>query len=253
MFGNIVLSIEELVLSFLKENPGSKPREIAEALGISYNRVRIALYKLREKGLVMRTEKGYTATHRAEFKPFRREKQIIAESMEKKDIVQTLSEKLSRLEEKVNAMEKRIEEIENALEGLRIEIRDLEILSKKLSKDLDMLRNRLNGFLKYSRKYIMRKQVEDEFLIVLSAEKILNINKARNLASRPIEDYVRENKIIVISSYVVDKEFYEEFKKLFPISKNEVEALNEKFKLLLRAMVDEGLAYLHRGIEYRIA
>jgi len=253
MFGNMVLSVEELVLNFLKENPGSKPREIAEALGISYNRVRIALYKLREKGLVMRTEKGYTATYRAEFRPFREEGKHIVLRQVREDAVQTLSEKLSILEKKVSTMERRIEEVENVLEKLKTEIRDLEVISKKLSRNLDTLKSKLNEFLKYSKKYMVRKQVEDEFLSLLSAEKILSINKARSLANRPIEDYVRENKVVVVSSYVVDKEFYDEFRKLFPISKDEVKLLDEKFKLLLRVMIDEGLAYLHRGIEYRIA
>lgn len=51
-------NIYRKIIEYLKLNPGAMPREIADALGISIGMVRIALLRLRESGYVVRSGKG---------------------------------------------------------------------------------------------------------------------------------------------------------------------------------------------------
>ncbi len=46
------------MLSYLREHPGSSPREIADALGESLAVVRVVLTRLRDRGVVARGEEG---------------------------------------------------------------------------------------------------------------------------------------------------------------------------------------------------
>jgi len=57
--------LEERLLSYLRDHPGSGPREIADALGEPLQRVRLALARLRDRGLVARGEEGryYAVAH----------------------------------------------------------------------------------------------------------------------------------------------------------------------------------------------
>ena len=245
------MSIEELVFDFLKENPGSNPREIAEALGVGYNRVRVALYRLRERGLVIRTEKGYTVAYRALRRMKRGDKGRPVEKVESNDL-ERLSEEVNKLSKKVSTIEKRISEILNLIENIRIEIKNLEIVEKRLNKEVELAKSRINKLWEYLGKLKLKSYEKDEFLSLLSAEKVLSVSKAKNIINKPLEEYISEDKVILVSSYVVDKEFYSEFKKLFPLPADKVKNLDEKSKVLLRAMVDEGLAYLHKGKEYRL-
>lgn len=244
------MSIEELVFDFLKENPGSNPRKIAEALGVSYNRVRVALYKLRERGLVIRTEKGYTVAYRA-LRMKGEGKSRLMGKVESDDL-RKLSEEVNKLSKKVNTIEKRISEILNLVENIRIETKNLEIAEKRLNKEVELVKSSINKLWEHLGKLKFKGYEKDELLSLLSVEKVLSISRAKNIVNKPLEEYISENKVILISSYVVDKEFYNEFKKLFPLSVDRVKNLNEKAKALLRAMVDEGLAYLHKGKEYRL-
>lgn len=245
------MSVEELILNFLKENPGSNPRKIAEALGVSYSRVRAALYRLRGRGLVIRTEKGYTIAYRALREVKREYKGCLVGKVEGNDL-ERLSEEVNKLSKKVSTIEKHVNEILNLIENIRIKIKNLEIVEKRLNREVELAKSRINKLWEYLGKLKFESYEKDRFLSLLSAEKVLSIGKAKNIISKPLEEYIGENKVIIVSSYVVDKEFYNEFKKLFPLPVDKVKNLDEKSKVLLRAMVDEGLAYLHKGKEYRL-
>jgi len=58
---SITNPVDKAILNYLKRHPNSKPREIADALGFSLVVVRSSLYRLRERGLVARTSRGYIA------------------------------------------------------------------------------------------------------------------------------------------------------------------------------------------------
>ncbi len=54
-------NLENEVLEYLRWNPNSRPSDVANALGVSPQLVRAVLARLRRKGLVYRTSRGYVA------------------------------------------------------------------------------------------------------------------------------------------------------------------------------------------------
>jgi len=52
-------SLTDKVIEYLKQHPNAKPREIADYLGVSPRIVRAILTRLRNRGIVARSEKGY--------------------------------------------------------------------------------------------------------------------------------------------------------------------------------------------------
>jgi len=52
-------SLTDKVIEYLKQHPNAKPREIADYLGVSPRVVRAILTRLRNRGIVVRSEKGY--------------------------------------------------------------------------------------------------------------------------------------------------------------------------------------------------
>lgn len=242
--------MEKKILAFLKENPGANAREIAEALGVSYGRVQSTLYRLREKGVIIKTGFGYVISSLKEpitsYEEELKEEHVSTSSdklMEVLRNLKSLEEKLSTLLAEHHRLDKDVKSVTERVNTLQKELKTLE---KKV--------NELYGAIKALHvKWKEKKNVlEDRLISELKREKVVDVSVARNLALKSIDDYVRSGTVIVISSLVVYKEFYEEFKKKFPIPKERVRELSEKEKMLLRALVDEGLAYLHRGIEYRL-
>jgi len=54
-----VSSLTDKIIEYLKQHPNAKPREIADYLGVSPRVVRVILTRLRNKGIVIRSDKGY--------------------------------------------------------------------------------------------------------------------------------------------------------------------------------------------------
>ncbi len=245
------MSLERKIIEFLRENPGANAREIAEALGVSYGRIQAALYRLREKGAIIKTGFGYAVSHTL---------RNYLEEYRETEIGRGNTKTTQLMEKAREAFERRIKELEKAMNELFKQYSTLkesmETLSKRLEQllnDVKNLERKVNGLSKIiSNIPAKHKEEKDRFLIILKKEGIMDVGKARNLAIRSLEEYVRSNNVVAVSSFIVDREFYEKFKSKFPIPKDKVSNLSEKEKTLLRALVDEGLAYLHRGIEYRL-
>ena len=118
-------SIASKVIEYLKWHPNAKPSEIADYLGVSPRLVRAVLARLRAKGVVSRTEKGYVL--RVEVpeadkgeekevgqKPLANATKIAREgsiAVEPKDVLSRLSE----LEKRVESIEKAVNELRNAI------------------------------------------------------------------------------------------------------------------------------------------
>ncbi|OYT52425.1 MAG: hypothetical protein B6U76_09855 [Desulfurococcales archaeon ex4484_217_2] len=244
------MSLERRILAFLKENPGANAREIAEALGVSYSRVQSALYRLREKGIIIKTGFGYAISSLKE--PFT----SYGEGFEEKR-VSIASDKLMEVLRNFKKLEEKLNTLLAEYHRLDDDIKSVTERVNTLQKELESLKRKVNEVYEIMKTFHIRWKekknvLEDRLISELKREGVIDISIARNLALKSIEEYVRSGTVVVVSSLVVSKEFYEEFKKKFPIPKEQVRKLSEKEKMLLRALVDEGLAYLHRGIEYRL-
>ncbi len=103
--------LEERLLSFLRDHPGSSPREIADALGEPLQRVRAALARLRDRGLVARGEEGhYYVVATAVRGPGLREV--------RRSVIHTLPADLDALAERLAGLETRLRVLEERLRRL---------------------------------------------------------------------------------------------------------------------------------------
>ncbi len=103
--------LEERLLSFLRDHPGSSPREIADALGEPLQRVRATLSRLRDRGLVARGEEGhYYVVAPAVRGPGLREV--------RRSVTHTLPADLDALAERLAELEKELHEVKERLRRL---------------------------------------------------------------------------------------------------------------------------------------
>ncbi len=237
------MSIDKKVLTFLKDNPGATPREIADALGVPLSVVRISLIRLRESGLVIKSPRGGYLVRVARLSESEStgEEQVI----EKKDEHKVSPE--VDLKDLRNIVEPLIAEIRKELSELREKINKLELELMSIKKTITTTASK--PMTEEKEKTTTRR---DRLIEELSRRPILTIEEARRLALNSLDTYFAQGIIIPVAQYVVSKDFYEEFKKKFPIKVTELKKLSDDEKKLLDAMIREGLVYLYGGREYRV-
>jgi len=132
------MSVEDRVLAFLKENPGSKPREIADALGVSLRRIRLALYKLRDRGEVARGGRGYIAitTRTPRFGGWRNTTYKDDKTIELDARVKALEAHVAKLAEDLDRVERVVRELKNSVAVIREKLETLEEEVIKLGRRL---------------------------------------------------------------------------------------------------------------------
>lgn len=262
------MSLEEEIINYLRENPGASIREIAEALGLSYSIVRSILYKLRNSGVVSKSEKGFYILRE-------RTRYISPKRGVTQTSINVISDNVEYLRSSINEIMKRIENLEMKYENIH---KDLAYLSsvKDLISQLKDLTNRINSKVTILEKEIanLKKQIEalsKQALLakrgLISREKdqknplqsmlmsrgIIEVEEAKRIVDlRTIHELVENDKAIIIGPYVVSKEYYNIFKRKFPIPLGEERRLSGIERKLLKVMLSEGLAYIHGGKEYRV-
>lgn len=111
--------IEERVLAYLREHPGASPREVADALGEPLQRIRAAIARLRDRGLVARGEEGhYYAVAPAVKGPVPRELRRRLSHRQLGDL-EAVWERLEAIEERLRRLEERLERLERGETGGR--------------------------------------------------------------------------------------------------------------------------------------
>ncbi|RLG78343.1 MAG: hypothetical protein DRO14_00850 [Thermoprotei archaeon] len=229
------MSVDQKVLAFLKNNPGATPREIADALGMPLSSVRAALYRLREAGYVVRSSKGGYVVRVTPPVINEEHAELSSKDLEKiKDVVEQLMRAVDTLKNEVSRLSSRV---------------------KKLEQELDLLRMaqpKLGEKEPYRSEERADKPSEDPLIKEIRERGVLSIEEARKLARKPLEIYISSGSLVHIAGYLVSQEFLAGFKAKFPLHISEVRNLSSAEKLLLDAMIKEGLVYLHAGKEYRI-
>ena len=229
------MSVDQKVLAFLKNNPGATPREIADALGMPLSSVRAALYRLREAGYVVRSSKGGYVV--------RVTPPVISEG---------LAEPSSRDLDKIKNI---VEQLMNVVDSLKNEVSKLSLRIKKLERELDLLRIaqvKPSERKAYKSEEGAERSGEDLLIKEVREKGILSIEDAKKLARRPLELYISNGLLVPIAGYLVSQDFLSSFKAKFPLHIGEVRNLSSAEKVLLDAMIKEGLVYLHAAKEYRI-
>ncbi|MCD6323711.1 MAG: winged helix-turn-helix transcriptional regulator [Desulfurococcales archaeon] len=216
------MSVDRKVLAFIKENPGSNPREIADALGIPYGTVRSAIMRLREAGYLIRSSRGGYVVRAG--------------------LPQGLEDELSTPKQPLSSED--FKALAEAVNELRALIESLEERVSKLEKELDLLRKGLTP--NQSRKSVAG------FEDLLKERGVVRASQASKLSRKPIDAYVREGRVVAIGDLLVSPSFLNAFKSRFPLRVSEVRGLKQEERELLNAMIREGLVYLHGGREYRL-
>lgn len=221
------MSVEQRILRYLRENPGATPRAIADALGISLTQVRVVLNRLRDLGYVTRVPGGgYYA----------RAMQSPANASEVE--VEGTSATPTGVLDVVKRLESEVRELRQRLEKLEKEVRELRITVESLSR---------------TRVQQTQEQSQDRFTKEVKARKVLKLSEALAIASKPLDEYVKAGVVKVFADLVVDREFFEEFSRKFPIKRAQLNELSDIERELLNSLIKEGLVYLHGGREYRLS
>ncbi len=247
--------LSDRILRYLKENPGSTPREIADSIGVSISTVRRILYFLRDKGLVKRLDRGYVAVSRVsehkETNTSRESSPKTRHIMEEDEVTNmdtaNIGKELMALRKvSVNKLDdKWLYEI---ISNIMKQINNLEQRLKLLEKELEFIKKIIS---KETSKQVHQEYV-DKLIEIIKHEKIIPLSTALNYATKPLEYYVEQKLVIPLGKYIVDYAFYVKFKEKIPIRTDKIKLLDEKEKQLLRILIDEGIVYLHKGQEYRM-
>jgi predicted transcriptional regulator len=258
------------ILVYLSENPGATLKDLSQVFNISMNTLRNMIYRLRNNGYVEKAGNGYVLTSKGEWfvekvlksretshESITEEKHVEApgreaareastsESMVKEE--QYSGEEEGVVEEKPPSRDtvedtgdllKRIEMLETTLNELREKLEEVSSEIKRLKEQV----------VRGSKSRVRRKKEEVEKL----PKPVMNIREALNTLG-PLLDQLRlEGRVEIIGSIVVDREFYEEFKKKFPLPVKEAENLSPMEKTLLNEMIKDARVIKHAGREYRI-
>jgi len=66
-----------------------------------------------------------------------------------------------------------------------------------------------------------------------------------------LEYYIDRGDVVVVGDFIVDKQFYESLISRMPIKVDEINALSAKEKILVEAMISEGIVYIDKGKEIK--
>jgi len=313
-------NLERKVLEYLRQRPYANPREIADAIGMSLVAVRMALYRLRNRGLVAKTSKGYVARlfRSGALEMYMKEKtteeqpklvmeeKTRAEALHKKqeltssistkgvaeenlitrdevnkiigsrisDLENKFSNLIDNLKKELLAKLKEIEKdlsttinedyknkvlsIEKRVRELNDKIKELEQSLLKITETVESIKKKvleLKSSITLKSTFQERKLSRYTSLLdVLMERGILNIEEARRIVSnemKSLNDYVREGKVVIVGDLVVLREFYEEILMRLPMPISEYRNLDPNVRRLIDAMIQDGILYIHRGVEIR--
>ncbi len=236
-------SIYEKIINYLIENPGSKPRQIADSIGESLARVRRALYVLRDRGIIARSGQGYVVVKSRLYTISRTENRNVAQNKEQRNVTEerTRSNIYSRSVAS-NTDDKWLSEI---ITNILKNINELNKRIANIEREISIVKSRLESLEKN------RNEKYDYFISLIRQKRIMAIEEAKRYMQKTLEYYVMNDYVIVVGNIVVEKRYYEEFKKRFPLKVSEIKKLNNNDLLLLKKLIEEGVIYLHGGNEYR--
>ena len=246
------------ILVYLSENPGATIKDLSQVFNVNPNTIRNMIYRLRNNGYVEKAGNGYVLTSKGEWfvsKILKKEEvsesqeQVVVEGTEKKageesvhvhrEVVETPKKQEVKQVVSGEDIVKRISELEKEIEAIKKVIEDI-------SREISELKEKIGVGRKSVESRDREKKVEG------LPKPVMNVREAMDTLG-PLFDQLRlEGRIEIIGSIVVDKEFYEEFKKKFPIPIKEAENLSPLEKMLLNEMIKDARVIIHAGKHYKL-
>ncbi len=250
------------ILGYINDYPGSTIKDLSIALGISVSMARAIIYRLKNNGYVEKAGMGYYITDKGLWllskmtggRGEKREKTIEETREEKEAPIEEKpkgDEDISKVEgiakgkglesliERIDTLERRIEDLENR-------VRDLESYLKRINNKFSSMGRRkgVGG-----EQVLGRRGVESEKTLPIP---VMSIPDARNKLGSLYDKLIYEGRIIEVNTVVVDREFYDEFIKKFPITVKDAEKLPPLEKKLLDEMKKDARVILKAGKRYEL-
>jgi len=240
------------ILEYIHDNPGASLKDLSRELGIGVNTLRTILYRLKNNGYVEKAGDGYILTSKGEWfvnKILRGEASTPVEEKPSIEAEQTEEVEVSTQPQTMMERERiRVEEeISMRIESLEKRIEDLNKLVETLYKELELIKREL----KRAKHVESASDVEKKELARLP-EPVMNIKEAYNALGPVLEELKLRGRVEVVGNVVVDSNFYNEFKKKFPIQVSEVDKLSNMERILLDEMIRDARVIKHGGREYRL-
>ncbi|MEM4748572.1 MAG: hypothetical protein QXJ64_10410 [Thermosphaera sp.] len=234
-----------IILEYLSTYPGASIKDVSKSTGLPQLIVRKILYRLKNDNYVEKSGKGYILTQKgqgllnyisskslsqdrdqrknSDVEPVKNHKEFevsetpsgtekVETPVERKMFTNDLTSRVEALEKRLLRLEKEIEEVKKALSGLG----EMKRESKPLSSP------------------------------------VMTYSDAQNLLGNLFERMLYEGRLIRVGRLIVDKAFFEEFKKKFPLKTSDIEKLSDAEKILLEEMRREALVILYAGRELRL-
>jgi DNA-binding MarR family transcriptional regulator len=239
------------VLEALYKNPGLSAKELSELLGVSVEKTRSVLYKLKSSGFVEKAGRGYVLTERGV---------RFLEYLEKSKRPARCESAEGAAGETTRTREEAAREV--APSPLTPESRGGEVVTPAHANALEELRKRIE---------VLEKRLEDLERTVRDLERALQARQKRAESSGFLEEpvmfysdavsrygqalverLISEGRVKRVGVLLVDSEFYREFRAKFPIKVQDVDKLSHHEKVLLDEMRREAMVVLFAGREYRL-
>ena len=192
-------SLTKRVLNFIHQNPGSKPSDIANCLGISRALVYKILGYLKSKGLIKKLGQGYVVTDRgAELvqkgkgstRVFKNQSRVLEElDMHR---VSVRSTDVAELREEVELMRRELEEIEEKLRMVGNAVGEILELIAKLPRAIPSESERTSSVLQ---GLVERAKIVDRDLALALLSEI-------DRAGEVCKDFVVIENVVVHRSYL---------------------------------------------------
>lgn len=258
MFNNLKKSITHRILELIRDSPGCTVKDISSAIGLPPERIRAVLYELKAKGYVEKAGKTYVLTERGlklleyleQSKGIVRPKEE-GEEAEAKDAVAVSRVKGEEKATQVQVESRQAESVLQAGGRETLELREVlvqfESRLRELEKKVENLERALRDVEKALESMHVKKKAE-----ALIEEPVMPYTQAVAKLGKTLEKLIKENKVVVVGSLVVDSTFFEWFKAKFPIKVVDVDKLSVYERALLEEMKKEALVILHGGKEYRL-
>ncbi len=266
------------ILEFINEFPGATLKEIAEYLEISPALTRSLIYKLKNNGYIEKAGKGYVLTKKGEWfvQNILKKAAKTSEESEKEVEEKTEEKNIEKIEEKMSTHEISIfkephreeptqqQVIDSLVKRMNILEEHLKTLESRLQELLEELENLKKQVIlaKASEQQSIetQKPVKENIVQPPSRQKkhdklpepIMSIQEARHKLGASLDTLIRTGKVEIIGNLVVDSEFYELFKKKFPLPIRDAEKLPPMEKRLLEEMNREAIVIIHAGKYYKL-
>jgi len=246
------------ILLYLSENPGATIKDLSQVFNVSPATIRNMIYRLRNNGYIEKAGNGFILTSKGEWFVTR----ILGGGKEEKeeDIRETKTSEVveAKVEESVEAEEKTKtrstektvdrDNLMERIEALEKEIENLKKIIEMISSEIKDIRGKLDSKTSGEEGRERKSEKKIEGL----PKPVMNIREAMDSLGSLFDELRLEGRIEIIVSIVVDREFYEEFKKKFPLPIKEADALSPMEKMLLNEMIKDARVIVHAGKYYKL-